>query len=59
MVMGRFMRTTLEAGVDVCVGPAGGAGHNRHAMITEGDEEAGGGVGEFFEVGGEVAWTTC
>jgi hypothetical protein len=59
MVMGRFMRTALEAGVNVCVGPAGGAGHDRHAMITEGDEEAGGRMGKVFQVGGEVAGTTC
>jgi hypothetical protein len=53
------MRTALEAGVEVCVGPAGGAGDDRQAMITEGDKEAGGRMGKFFEVGGEVAWTPC
>jgi hypothetical protein len=53
------MRAALEAGVEVCVGPAGGAGDDRHAMITEGDEEAGGRTWKFFEVGGEVAWTSC
>jgi hypothetical protein len=56
MVMGRRgMRTALEAGVEVCVGPVGGAGDDQHAMITEGDEEAGGRIEKFFEVGGEVA----
>jgi hypothetical protein len=60
MVMGRGMRTALEAGVEVCVGPAGGAGDDRqHAMITEGDKEAGGRMGKFFEVRGEVARTSC
>jgi hypothetical protein len=59
MVMGRGMRTALDAGVNVCIGPVGGAGDNRHAMITEGDEEAGGRMGKVFEVGGEVAWTPC
>ena len=59
VLMGRFMRTAPELGVDVRVRPAGGAGHDRHAMITEGDEEAGGRMGELFEVGGEVARTTC
>jgi hypothetical protein len=48
MVLGRFVRTTLESGVDVCVGPAGGAGDDRHAMIPEGDEEAGGRMGKLF-----------
>jgi hypothetical protein len=38
---------------------AGGAGHDRHAMITEGDEESGGRMGKLFEVGGEVAGATC
>jgi hypothetical protein len=35
------------------------AGHDRHAMITEGDEESGGWMGKLFEVGGEVAGATC
>jgi hypothetical protein len=50
------MRTALEASGEVCVGPAGGAGDDRHAMITEGDEEAGGKMGKCFEVGGRERW---
>jgi hypothetical protein len=49
------MRTALEACVEVRVGPASSTGDDRHTMITEGDEEGGGRMGKFFEVGGEVA----
>jgi hypothetical protein len=37
IVMGRGMRTALEAGIEVRVGPSRGNGDDRHAMITEGD----------------------
>jgi len=53
------MRTALESGVDVCVGPAGSAGKDRHAMIMEGDKETGGRMGKRFQVRGEVAGAMC
>jgi hypothetical protein len=54
MVMGGGLRTSLEAGGEIIVGPAGGAGDNRHAMIMEGDEEAG--WGRFSTRSGESRW---
>jgi hypothetical protein len=41
MVMGRGMRTALEACIEVRVGPSSGTGDERHAMITEGDASEG------------------
>ena len=59
VVMGRLMGASEDAGVDVGVRPAGSAGKDWHAMITEGDKETGGRMGKRFQVRGEVAGTTC
>jgi hypothetical protein len=37
-----------EANIEVGVGPANGTGNDRHAIIPEGGEEAGGRMGKAF-----------